>query len=94
MGELGAWYVAHKGLDVDYRVIEMHGYHPNDGPGFGWPEQDRAWVNPSPNAASLNMGAGWNAPIVAAGPGKVIYAGRKSGYGRVVDVDHAGIGEA
>ncbi|MEM9937836.1 MAG: peptidoglycan DD-metalloendopeptidase family protein [Pseudomonadota bacterium] len=36
----------------------------------------------------IDMGAGWNAPIVAAGPGKVIYAGRKSGYGRVVDVDH------
>jgi murein DD-endopeptidase MepM/ murein hydrolase activator NlpD len=38
----------------------------------------------------IDMGAGWNAPIVAAGPGKVIYAGTKSGYGRVVDVDHGG----
>ncbi len=38
----------------------------------------------------IDMGAGWNAPIVAAGPGTVIYAGRKSGYGRVVDVDHGG----
>ena len=36
----------------------------------------------------IDMGAGWNAPIVAAGPGTVIYAGTKSGYGRVVDVDH------
>ncbi|MEQ3746584.1 MAG: peptidoglycan DD-metalloendopeptidase family protein [Henriciella sp.] len=36
----------------------------------------------------LDMGAGWNAPIVAAGPGTVIFAGTKSGYGRVVDVDH------
>lgn len=36
----------------------------------------------------LDMGAGWNAPIVAAGPGKVIYAGNKTGYGRVVDIDH------
>lgn len=38
----------------------------------------------------IDMGAGWNAPIVAAGPGKVVYAGTKSGYGRVVDVDHGG----
>ena len=38
----------------------------------------------------IDMGAGWNAPIVAAGPGTVIYAGRKAGYGRVVDVDHGG----
>lgn len=36
----------------------------------------------------IDMGAGWNAPIVAAGPGKVIFAGTKSGYGRVVDIDH------
>ncbi len=36
----------------------------------------------------IDMGAGWNAPIVAAGPGTVIYAGTKSGYGRVVDIDH------
>ena len=38
----------------------------------------------------IDMGAGWNAPIVAAGPGKVIFAGSKAGYGRVVDVDHGG----
>ncbi|MEM6533994.1 MAG: peptidoglycan DD-metalloendopeptidase family protein [Pseudomonadota bacterium] len=36
----------------------------------------------------IDMAAYWNAPIVAAGPGKVIFAGTKSGYGRVVDVDH------
>ena len=27
-------------------------------------------------------------PITASGPGKVVFAGNKSGYGRVVDVDH------
>ena len=54
LGELGHWFIDHFGLDVEYRVIEMAGYAPQAGPGFGWPE-DRVWVNPSPNAANLNM---------------------------------------
>lgn len=36
----------------------------------------------------VDMGAGWNAPIVAAGPGEVIFAGRKGGAGITVDIDH------
>ena len=54
LGELGRWFVDHFKLDVDYRVIEMEGYRPGEGPGFGWPS-DRIWINPSPNAANLNM---------------------------------------
>ena len=54
MGEMGHWFVRHFGLDVDYRVIAMDGWSPGEQPGFGWPE-DRVWINPSPNAASLNM---------------------------------------
>lgn len=54
MGELGHWFIDHYKLDVDYRVIVMEDYDPQEGPGFGWPG-DRVWVNPSPNAANLNM---------------------------------------
>ena len=54
MGELGHWFRAHFGLDLDYRVIAMEGYAPDAAPGFGWP-MERIWVNPSPNAANLNM---------------------------------------
>ena len=54
LGELGRWFVDHFNLGVDYRVIEMEGYRPEEGPGFGWPT-DRIWVNPSPNAPNLNM---------------------------------------
>src|SRR5919106_993274 len=54
LGELGRWFVDHFKLDVDYRVIEMAGWNPDDSPGFGWPE-DRIWINPSPNAPNLNM---------------------------------------
>jgi uncharacterized protein YbbC (DUF1343 family) len=54
LGELGKWFVDHFKLDVDYRVIEMENYRPDEGPGFGWPT-DRIWVNPSPNAPNVNM---------------------------------------
>jgi uncharacterized protein YbbC (DUF1343 family) len=54
LGELGQWFVGHFGLDVDYRVIEMEGWKPDEGPGFGWPPE-RVWINPSPNAANVNM---------------------------------------
>jgi uncharacterized protein YbbC (DUF1343 family) len=54
LGELGLWFIEHFKLDVDYRLIEMEGWRPDEAPGFGWPA-DRVWVNPSPNAANLNM---------------------------------------
>jgi len=54
LGELGHWFVDHFKIDVDYRVIEMEGYQPGEGPGFGWPAE-RLWINPSPNAPNLNM---------------------------------------
>ncbi len=54
LGELGHWFIDHYKIDVDYRVIEMEGYHPDAAPGFGWPA-DRLWINPSPNAPNLNM---------------------------------------
>jgi uncharacterized protein YbbC (DUF1343 family) len=59
MGEMGHWFITHFGLGVDYKVVEMEGWRPEEGPeasfgGWGWPE-DRVWINPSPNAASVNM---------------------------------------
>lgn len=66
LGEMGHWFVAHFGLDVDYRVIAMEGWTPADGPGFGWPES-RIWVNPSPNAASLNMARAYAGTVMIEG---------------------------
>ena len=54
LGEMGRWFIRHFNLDVDYRVIEMAGWQPEEAPGFGWPSE-RVWINPSPNAATLNM---------------------------------------
>ena len=65
LGEMGHWFVEHFGLDVDYRVIEMEGWQP-EGPGFGWPER-RIWINPSPNAASLNMARAYAGTVMIEG---------------------------
>ncbi len=54
LGELGQWFIAKLGLDVDYQVIEMQGWKPEIAPGYGWPAE-RIWINPSPNAPNLNM---------------------------------------
>ena len=66
MGEMGQWFVRHFGLDVDYRVIEMHHWLPEAGPGFGWPDS-RIWINPSPNAANLNMARAYAGTVMIEG---------------------------
>ncbi len=55
LGELARWFVETRRLDLDLQLIAMEGYRPDEAPGFGWPLTDLAWVNPSPNASSLNM---------------------------------------
>jgi uncharacterized protein YbbC (DUF1343 family) len=66
LGELGHWFVATLKLDVDYRVIEMEGYDPDAGPGFGWPSE-RIWINPSPNAANLWMARAYAGTVMLEG---------------------------
>ena len=66
MGEMGHWFIRHFKLEVDYRVIDMHHWLPEAGPGFGWPE-DRVWINPSPNAASLNMARAYAGTVMLEG---------------------------
>ena len=65
LGEMGHWFVEHFGLDVEYRVIAMEGWQP-EGPGLGWPES-RIWINPSPNAASLNMARAYAGTVMLEG---------------------------
>ena len=55
MGELAKWFVDTLKIDVDYRVITMEGWRPDDAPGYGWPLGERAWINPSPNAPNISM---------------------------------------
>jgi uncharacterized protein YbbC (DUF1343 family) len=74
LGELGTWFVASLGLDLDYRVIAMEGWRPDAAPGFGWPLGTRAWINPSPNAPNLWMARAY--------PGTVMLEGATLSEGR------------
>lgn len=74
VGEFAAWYVEEKNLDIDLRIVRAEGYDPSDAPGFGWPLNDRPWVNPSPNASSLNMARCF--------PGTVLFEGTQLSEGR------------
>ena len=55
LGELAKWFLTERRLDLDLHLVAMEGYDPHEAPGFGWPLTQLSWVNPSPNAASLNM---------------------------------------
>ncbi|PJK11427.1 hypothetical protein CO608_02995 [Lysobacteraceae bacterium NML08-0793] len=70
LGELGHWFIAHFGLQLEYRVIEMQGWQPEAAPGYGWPQgpqEWRSWVNPSPNAASLSMARAYAGTVMLEG---------------------------
>jgi uncharacterized protein YbbC (DUF1343 family) len=67
LGELGHWFIDHFKLDVKYRVIEMEGYGPDAAPGHGWPGEERIWINPSPNAANLNMARAYAGTVMLEG---------------------------
>lgn len=66
LGEMGAWFIDHFALDLDYRVVTMQGWQPDAAPGFGWPPE-RVWVNPSPNAATLNMARAYAGTVMLEG---------------------------
>ncbi len=74
LGELGRWFVTVLGLDLEYRVVAMEGWSPSSGPGYGWPLQERSWVNPSPNAPNPGMARCY--------PGTVLLEGTTLSEGR------------
>jgi len=65
-GEMALFYKAHFKLNLDLKIIKMKGYAPEKKPGFGWP-MDRVWVNPSPNAQTLNMARAYCGTVMIEG---------------------------
>ena len=66
LGEMGHWFINHFKLDIEYHVITMEGWQTEAAPGFGWPES-RIWINPSPNAANLNMARAYAGTVMLEG---------------------------
>lgn len=83
-GEIAKWWVDLKKLDVDLKVVAMTGYDPDAAPGFGWPVNKLSWVNPSPNASSLNMARCF--------PGTVLLEGTTLSEGRGTTTPLEGVG--
>ena len=74
VGELALYFQREVASKQDVRVIKMQGYAPLAAPGYGWPLLERPWINPSPNAASLNMARCF--------PGTVLLEGTNLSEGR------------
>jgi uncharacterized protein YbbC (DUF1343 family) len=55
LGEMARWFVKTLRLDVEYNVVAMDGWSGAGAPGYGWPLDERPWVNPSPNAPNFSM---------------------------------------
>ncbi len=55
VGELAQYFTTLIPMNELLTIVPMQGYEPTQSPGFGWPAFHRPWINPSPNASSLNM---------------------------------------
>lgn len=73
MGEMALYFKDHFKLNLDLQIVKMQGYAISKKPGHGWP-QDLVWVNPSPNAPTLNMARAY--------PGTVLIEGTTLSEGR------------
>ncbi len=68
LGEMARWFVKRLKLDVELNVVPMQGYRltARDA-GWGWPSASLPWVNPSPNAASVNMARAYAGTVLIEG---------------------------
>lgn len=66
VAELALWFADQ--LDcTPPTVVPMREYDPTLGPGFGWPTFSMPWINPSPNASSVNMARCFSGTVLLEG---------------------------
>ncbi len=67
LGEIAVYAKDEFKIPVELKVVEMKGYRINEAPGNGWPLEQRAWVNPSPNAPTLSMARCYSGTVMLEG---------------------------
>lgn len=73
VGEMALYFKEKFRMNLNLLIVPMKGYAPNKMGEWGWPK-DRVWVNPSPNAPTLNMARCY--------PGTVLIEGTTLSEGR------------
>lgn len=66
VGELALYFKDFYKMDLDLEIVKMKSYAPEKASGFGW-DMKRAWINPSPNAANLNMARAYGGTVLLEG---------------------------
>lgn len=66
VGELALFFKDRFELELPLKIFKMRGYDPKKKGEYGWPK-DRAWVNPSPNAQTLNMARCYSGTVLIEG---------------------------
>lgn len=84
-----ATLAAHEGLHIpDLAVLTTEPVANTESSGFGWRD------DPIRHRPKFHSGTDFRGkrgtPVLAAGDGVVVFAGRRGGYGNVIDVDHGG----
>lgn len=73
VGEMALYFKEKFRMNLNLLIVPMKGYNPNKAGEWGWPK-DRVWINPSPNAPTLNMARCY--------PGTVLIEGTTLSEGR------------
>jgi uncharacterized protein YbbC (DUF1343 family) len=67
LGEMAIYFKREFKMNVDLEVVAMKNYKIAEKPGYGWPLEERAWVNPSPNAPVLSMARVYSGTVMLEG---------------------------
>ncbi|MGZ3786415.1 MAG: exo-beta-N-acetylmuramidase NamZ domain-containing protein, partial [Bdellovibrio sp.] len=66
VAELALYFKDYYEMNLNLKIVKMKGYQPEKKSGYGW-DTTRPWVNPSPNAASLNMARAYSGTVLIEG---------------------------
>ncbi len=71
LGEMAIWmksaFKKNFVRELDLEVIPLKGYGINSAPGYGWPIEERAWLNPSPNIPSVSAARVYSGAVMFEG---------------------------